>query len=59
MSASDDARIKAEIDGIMNGVKTIMQKVDALMPKEQPEQERIQDEGEATDPSDNRAEEET
>jgi len=43
MSDTDDAQIKAEIDGIMNGVKTIMQKIDALTPKEEPEQEQIED----------------
>jgi hypothetical protein len=43
MSDTDDAQIKAEIDGIMNGVKTIMQKIDALTPKEEPEHEQIED----------------
>jgi hypothetical protein len=46
MSDKDDAQIKAEIDGIMNGVKTIMQKIDALTPKEEPQQEQTDDEGE-------------
>jgi len=46
MSDSDDAQIKAEIDGIMNGVKTIMQKIDALTPKEEPQQEQMEDQGE-------------
>ena len=41
MTDTDDAQIKAEIDGIMKGVKTIMQKIDALTPKE--EQEQIED----------------
>ena len=41
MSDTDDTQIKAEIDGIMKGVKTIMQKIDALTPKE--EQEQIED----------------
>ena len=45
MSDSDDAQIKAEIDGIMKGVKTIMQKIDALTPKEEPEQNQNEDEG--------------
>ena len=43
MSDIDDAQIKAEIDGIMEGVKTIMQKIDAIMPEE--EQEQIEDTG--------------
>ena len=46
MSDIDDAQIKAEIDGIMKGVKTIMQKIDALTPKEDPEQETVEDTGE-------------
>ena len=41
MTDTDDAQIKAEIDGIMKGVKTIMQKIDALTPEE--EQEQIDD----------------
>ena len=41
MTDTDDAQIKAEIDGIMKGVKTIMQKIDALTPEE--EQEQIED----------------
>jgi hypothetical protein len=51
MSDTDDARIKAEIDGIMKGVKTIMQKIDALTPKEEPEQEQIEDGDNNPDPS--------
>jgi hypothetical protein len=43
MSDIDDAQIKAEIDGIMEGVKTIMQKIDAIMPEAEPEQ--IEDTG--------------
>jgi hypothetical protein len=38
MTDTDDAQIKAEIDGIMKGVKTIMQKIDELTPKEEQEQ---------------------
>ena len=45
MSDIDDAQIKAEIDGIMKGVKTIMQKIDALTPKEDPGQEPVEDTG--------------
>ncbi len=51
MSDTDDAQIKAEIDGIMNGVKTIMQKIDALTPKE--EQEQIEDTDKNTNSSEN------
>ena len=53
MSDMDDAQIKAEIDGIMNGVKTIMQKIDALTPKEEPQPEQPEDEGENFHSSDN------
>ena len=53
MSDIDDAQIKAEIDGIMKGVKTIMQKIDALTPKEDPEQEPIENMGENPNASDN------
>lgn len=53
MRDNDDARIKAEIDGIMEGVKTIMQKIDALVPKEDPEQEPVEDMGENPNASDN------
>jgi hypothetical protein len=53
MSDTDDAQIKAEIDGIMNGVKTIMQKIDALTPKEEPEQEQIEDTDKNTNSSEN------
>ncbi len=53
MSDIDDAQIKAEIDGIMKGVKTIMQKIDALTPKEDPEQEPIENTGENPNASDN------
>ena len=45
MSDIDDTQIKAEIDGIMKGVKAIMQKIDALSPKEEPEQEQVKDAG--------------
>ncbi len=53
MSDTDDTQIKAEIDGIMNGVRTIMQKIDALTPKEEPQQEQTEDEGENSHSSDN------
>ena len=52
MSDIDDAQIKAEIDGIMKGVKTIMQKIDALTPKEEPGQEQLEDDGENPNTSD-------
>jgi hypothetical protein len=45
MSNNDDTQIKAEIDGIMKNVKTIMQKIDALTPKEELEQEQVEDAG--------------
>ena len=51
MSDIDDTQIKAEIDGIMKGVKTIMQKIDAITPKEEPEQ--IEDAGANPNSSDN------
>jgi hypothetical protein len=53
MRDTDDAQIKTEIDGIMKGVNTIMQKIDALTPKEEPEQEQIEDEGANPNSSDN------
>ena len=43
MSDIDDDQIKEEIDGIMNGVKTIMEKIDALTPKEELEQGQVED----------------
>ena len=58
MSDIDDAQIKAEIDGIMKGVKTIMQKIDALSPEEEPDKEPVEDAGENPDASDNRHPEE-
>ena len=53
MSDIDDAQIKAEIDGIMKGVKTIMQKIDALTPKEDFEQEPVEDTGGNPNATDN------
>ena len=53
MSDIDDTQIKAEIDGIMKGVKTIMQKIDALTPKEEPQPEQIEDAGANPNSSDN------
>ena len=43
MSDTDDTQIKAEIDGIMKGVKSIMKKIDALTPKEEPEPEQLEE----------------
>ena len=51
MSDIDDAQIKDEIDGIMNGVKTIMEKIDALIPSE--EQGQVEDAGENPNALDN------
>jgi hypothetical protein len=51
MSDIDDAQIKDEIDGIMNGVKTIMKKIDALTPNE--EQGQVEDAGENPNALDN------
>jgi hypothetical protein len=53
MNDIDDAQIKTEIDGIMKGVKTIMQKIDALTPKEEPQPEQIEDAGANPSSSDN------
>ena len=52
MSDIDDAQIKDEIDGIMKGVKTIMEKIDALTPKEEPEQGQVEEAGGNPDASD-------
>ena len=43
MNDIDDAQIKAEIDGIMKGVKDTMKKIDAVTPKEEPEPETAGD----------------
>ena len=53
MNDIDDAQIKAEIDNIVKGVKNIMKKVDALKPKEEPEQDTAGDQGENPDSSNN------
>jgi hypothetical protein len=50
MNDIDDAQIKAEIDGIMKGVKDIMKKIDALAPKEQTGQDPVEGHGENPDP---------
>ena len=51
MNDMDDAQIKAEIDGIMNGVKNIMKKINAATPKEEPEPNSAGDQGESPDSS--------
>jgi hypothetical protein len=51
MNDIDDTRIKAEIDGIMQGVKDIMKKIDAVTPKEEPETDTAVDESENLDSS--------
>ena len=43
MSDIEDAQIKTEIDEIMKGVKNIMQKIDALAPKNETEPEDKRD----------------
>ena len=53
MNDIDDAQIKTEIDGIMKGVNTIMQKIDALTPKEVSQPEQIEDAGANPSSSDN------
>ncbi len=43
MSDMQDEQIKAEIDGIMKGVKTIMQKIEDAMPKSESDPEQTID----------------
>jgi hypothetical protein len=43
MTETDDEQIKAEIDGIMQGVKNIMQKIEDAMPKTESGLEQIKD----------------
>ena len=47
----DDAEIKAEIDGIMKGVKDIMKKIESVTPKEEPGQDAVEEQGENREPS--------
>ena len=47
MNDTDDAQIKTEIDKIMKGVKNIMQKIDALTPKNEAEPANEEDPGES------------
>jgi hypothetical protein len=51
MSDIDDEQIKAEIDGIMKGVKTIMQKVEDAMPKTESGPEQNKENEESLGPS--------
>jgi hypothetical protein len=43
MKDKDDTQIKAEIDKIMQGVRTTMQKINAVMPKKESEPETAAD----------------
>ena len=52
MSDIEDAQLKTEIDEIMNGVKNIMQKIDALTPKNEAEPANEEDPGESPNLSD-------
>ena len=51
MSDTDDEQIKAEIDGIMKGVKTIMQKIEDAIPKTDSGPEQIKDNEESLNSS--------
>ena len=51
MSDMQDERIKAEIDGIMKGVKTIMQKIEDAMPKSESDPEQTTDNEESPNSS--------
>ena len=51
MKDIDDTQIKAEIDGIMNGVKDIMRKIDAVTPREEPEPDPAESQGESQESS--------
>jgi hypothetical protein len=53
MSDIDDEQIKAEIDGIMKGVKTIMQKIEDAMPKTESNPEQIKDNEQSPDSTEN------
>jgi len=53
MSDMEDERIKSEIDGIMKGVKTIMQKIEDAMPKPESDPEQIKDNEESLNSSKN------
>jgi len=51
MSDMQDEQIKAEIDGIMKGVKTIMQKIEDAMPKSESDPEQTTDNEESPNSS--------
>ena len=51
MSDTDAAQLKTEIDEIMKSVKNIMQKIDALTPKNEAEPENKEDTGESPNSS--------
>ena len=51
MSDIQDEQIKAEIDGIMKGVKTIMQKIEDAMPKSESDPEQTTDNEESPNSS--------
>jgi hypothetical protein len=53
MNDMDDEQIKAEIDGIMKGVKSIMQKIEDAIPKTESSPEQIKDNEESPDSSKN------
>ena len=53
MSDMDDEQIKAEIDGIMKGVKNIMQKIEDAMPKPDSDPDQIKDNEEGLNSSKN------
>ena len=53
MSDIDDEQIKAEIDGIMKGVKNIMQKIEEAMPKPDSDPDQIKDNEEGLNSSKN------
>jgi len=55
MSDKDDEQIKAEIDGIMKGVKTIMQKIEDAMPKTESGPEQNKENEESLGPSNSSA----
>jgi hypothetical protein len=52
MSDIEDVQLKTEIDKIMKGVKNIMQKIDALTPKNEAEPENKENPGESPNSSD-------
>ncbi len=54
MSDIDHRQIKAEIEGIMKGVKKIMKKIDALTPDETSEPKQLEDQSDHCASSNNR-----